>query len=61
MSNPFSFGGIVKEERFCNRVNELKELKQDILNNQNVLIYTPRRFGKTSLVLKAVEELKEEH
>ena len=61
MSNPFSLGSVVKEERFCNRVNELKELKQDILNNQNVLIYAPRRFGKTSLVLKAVEELKEEH
>jgi len=61
MSNPFAFGSIVKEEQFCNRVIELKELKQDILNNQNVLIYAPRRFGKTSLVLKAVEELKKEY
>lgn len=61
MSNPFSFGNIVKEDKFCNRVNELKELKKDILNKQNVLIYAPRRFGKTSLVLKAVEELKEEY
>jgi len=61
MSNPFSFGSIVKEDKFCNRVNELKELKQDILNKQNVLIYAPRRFGKTSLVLKAVEELKESY
>lgn len=61
MSNPFSFGNIVKEDKFCNRINELKELKKDILNKQNVLIYAPRRFGKTSLVLKAVEELKEEY
>ena len=61
MSNPFSFGGVVKEEKFCNRVTELKELSQDILNKQNVLIYAPRRFGKTSLVLKAVNELKQEY
>ncbi len=61
MSNPFSFGGVVKEKKFCNRTGELKELKQDILNNQNVLIYAPRRFGKTSLVLKTVDELKEEY
>jgi len=61
MSNPFSFGNIVKEDKFCNRINELKELKKDILNKQNVLIYAPRRFGKTSLTLKAVEELKEEY
>ncbi len=61
MSNPFSFGGVIKEEKFCNRIEELKELKQDILNKQNVLIYAPRRFGKTSLILKAVEELKEEY
>ena len=61
MSNPFSFVSIVKEDKFCNRVNELKELKQDILNKQNVLICAPRRFGKTSLVIKAVEELKRDY
>lgn len=56
--NPFYYGGTIKDEYFCNRVDELKELKVDILSGLNSLIYAPRRFGKTSLVLKALTELK---
>jgi len=61
MKNPFAFGSIVENEQFCNRIEENKELKQDILNNQNILIYAPRRFGKTSLVLKSLKELKKDN
>jgi len=56
--NPFYYGGIIKDEHFCNRVDELQELKVDILSGLNTLIYAPRRFGKTSLVLKSLSELK---
>jgi AAA+ ATPase superfamily predicted ATPase len=59
MKNPFFFGGLVFEENFCNRKKEIEELKRDIINGQNVLIYAPRRFGKTSLIYKVKEELKD--
>ena len=58
ITNPFYYGGAISDEHFCNRVAELKELKQDIDAGLNLLIYAPRRFGKTSFVLKTLEELK---
>ena len=58
--NPFYYGGAVtKDYYFCNRVDEIKELKSDIEAGLNVLIYAPRRFGKTSFILKTLEELEE--
>lgn len=57
-SNPFYYGGTIKEKYFCNRVTELKVLKDDMYSGMNCLIYAPRRFGKTSLVLKALNELE---
>ncbi|WP_200762485.1 AAA family ATPase [Nitrosophilus alvini] len=58
MNNPFYYGGVVSDIFFCNRSDEIKELKQDIINGQNILIYAPRRFGKTSLILKTLKELE---
>ncbi len=58
--NPFFFGGIVKEEDFCNRIKEIEELKSDILSGINVLIYAPRRYGKTSLIFMLSKELEKE-
>jgi uncharacterized protein len=58
IKNPFYYGGLAEENYFCNRVNEIEILKQDINNGLNVLIYAPRRFGKTSLVIKTLKELK---
>lgn len=58
MTNPFKFGVLVDDEFFTDRVNELKEIQQ-ILNSENHLILiSPRRFGKSSLVAKAVKESK---
>ncbi len=56
--NPFYYGGVAEETYFCNRVNEIETMKMDINNGLNLLIYAPRRFGKTSLVIKALKELK---
>jgi len=57
MKNPFTIG-IAKEKNFCNRKKEIKELKNFILNSQNVVIYSPRRFGKTSLVKMVLKEIE---
>jgi len=58
--NPFYYGGAVKDNHFCNRVDEIKELSNDIQSGLNMLIYAPRRFGKTSFVLKTLEKLEKE-
>lgn len=55
--NPFRFGQLVRGEDFCNRLDELEEIKRNITNGYSSWIYSPRRFGKTSLILKAFEEL----
>jgi len=57
-TNPFYYGGTIKDEYFCNRVDELQSLKNDMYSGMNCLIYAPRRFGKTSLALKALDELQ---
>jgi AAA+ ATPase superfamily predicted ATPase len=58
MKNPFSFSGIVEDPAFCNRKNELSDLKKFVKNSQNVLFYSHRRFGKTSLINKLFKDQK---
>jgi AAA+ ATPase superfamily predicted ATPase len=60
MKNPFYFGNEVHDSDFCNRINELDELKSDVDNGLNILLYAPRRFGKTSLLKKLQEQLKDD-
>jgi AAA+ ATPase superfamily predicted ATPase len=60
VENPFSYGVIVTGKYFTDREEELAELKLDMRSGQNVVIISPRRYGKTSLVFQAVEELAKE-
>lgn len=55
--NPFRFGALALDEAFTDRRLELKELRSDVLNGQDVVIVGARRFGKSSLVLRATREL----
>jgi AAA+ ATPase superfamily predicted ATPase len=50
--NPFRFGNFVVDE-FADRTSELAEVEADMRNGQDLVIFAPRRFGKSSLVLKA--------
>lgn len=43
---------------FCNRTEELKRIVTDLKNGIPVLLMSPRRYGKTSLALRAIEQLK---
>ena len=52
MENPFSYSGIVTGEAFCNRKRELSELGQLAKDSQNVLIYSHRKTGKSSLLFE---------
>lgn len=56
-TNPFRYGDLALDEAFTDRERELDELKSDMRNGQNVVIFAPRRFGKSSLVWRASQEL----
>ena len=56
VTNPFTFGDLALDEAFTDRDDELRELVSDMRNGQNVLVYAPRRYGKSSLVLRAAQE-----
>jgi AAA+ ATPase superfamily predicted ATPase len=58
--NPFTFGDLALDEAFTDRTSELAELKSDMLNGLNVALIAPRRYGKTSLVRRAVQELHDD-
>ena len=55
-TNPFTFGALALDEAFTDREDELKELAADIRNGQDVLVFAPRRYGKSSLVLRAAQQ-----
>lgn len=55
-TNPFTFGDLALDEAFTDREEEIGELVSDMRNGQNVLVYAPRRYGKSSLVLRAAQE-----
>ena len=60
MENPFSHTGIVTGTAFCNRKREIADLIYHAKHSQNVLLYSHRRAGKTSLVHQLMATLKNE-
>ena len=60
MKNPFLFGPLVSGESFYDRAEIERELLRAVGNGTNVLLYGPRRYGKSSLVARAVEKLRAE-
>src|SRR5207344_692856 len=57
---PFVFGDLALDEAFTDREDEVAELTSDMRNGQNVLVYAPRRYGKSSLVLRAAQKALEQ-
>ena len=55
--NPFRYGALALDEAFTNREDEIRELTRDILNGQDVVVLAPRRYGKTSLVWRVMQEV----
>ena len=53
--NPFRFGPLALDDAFTDREDELAELLTDMRNGQDVVVYAPRRYGKSSLVLTAAQ------
>jgi hypothetical protein len=59
MNNPFHYGSPVSGERFTDRADELKALVTCMLKGQNAVVLSPRRYGKTSLLKRAVQDVRQ--
>ncbi len=57
MANKFAYGTLVQGEYFTDRINELAKIKQFLNSENHLILISPRRYGKSSLVKKCVEEL----
>jgi AAA+ ATPase superfamily predicted ATPase len=50
MKSPFVYGKVVRGKYFADRKAKIAELINDIMSGQNVIVFSPRRYGKTSLI-----------
>jgi uncharacterized protein len=55
--NPFHYGTPAEGEHFAGRETELAALLSRLRSGINVVVVSPRRWGKTSLLLRAEREL----
>jgi hypothetical protein len=57
MPNPFYLQEVPVDAPFCNRAKELKELRSYAESGANVVLFSPRRYGKTSLARRIQKTL----
>ena len=60
VESPFQYGTLATNENFIDRVSERASLKQMLSSGINVALISPRRWGKSSLVKMAMDELTTE-
>src|SRR5690349_10342429 len=56
-ANPFRFGALALDDAFADRAAELAEVRADALSGQDVVLFAPRRFGKSSLIWRVSQQL----
>lgn len=57
MEKAFVYGMSVAGNNFTDRIEETKRIKADLEHGINVILISPRRMGKTSLVKKVISEI----
>jgi uncharacterized protein len=55
-TNPFKFGTVVDGEFFTDRKEELEKISSFINGENHLILISPRRYGKTSLIKKIISE-----
>ncbi len=60
MANPYHYGTPVSGDQFAGRQTELVALESRMRDGINVVLMSPRRYGKTSLLTKATDDLRGE-
>lgn len=58
MENPFKYGVLVEDAFFTDRKAELEKIKRHLAGPNHLIMISPRRYGKSSLIAKALQELK---
>ena len=59
--NPFITRGYIPDECFCDRVNETQRLAKSLMNGNDVVLFSPRRMGKTGLITHVFEREEIKH
>jgi uncharacterized protein len=54
MENPFVYGEVIPAAAFADRLDELNRLVADLADGQKVFLISPRRYGKSSLIRRAL-------
>jgi len=55
-TNPFKFGTVVDGSFFTDREDEISKIASFIKGENHLILISPRRFGKTSLIRKVINE-----
>lgn len=61
MRNPFIYGEVVTGNDFCDREEEIKQLRRELADSQKIFLISARRMGKTSLITTVLEKLKKQN
>jgi uncharacterized protein len=59
-TNPFRYGAPVEAPSFCDRAEELEALTARMRGGIHAFVLSPRRYGKTSLLLEALHRFRKE-
>lgn len=59
MENPFIIKSYESKELFCDREEELQLMLRNCINSTDMTLISQRRMGKTGLILRLFDELKE--
>lgn len=56
--SPFIYGTTVSTTSFTNREKETEKLRSNLSNGINTMLISPRRWGKSSLVEKVIQDIR---
>lgn len=60
MSNPFLIETLPPDSPFCDRQEEMERLQSCAESGTNVVLFSPRRYGKTSLAIRVQDLLRKQ-
>lgn len=58
LPDPFHYGSPAGADHFCDREQELADIEARMLSGNNVVLLSPRRYGKSSLLLQAISRVR---
>jgi hypothetical protein len=56
-NNPFKFGSVVDDPYFTDRVREIQQIRSLLESPNHLILISPRRYGKTSLIMHVLKQL----